>query len=123
MKGFNFPEIFKTQSNGVDIIEGAADVVKDLKLLFESEVGEMQFDPGYGSNIKLLKFRPKNQLTLDLAVDAITESQMFIPNIAFDRDSVEVKFKNPGEMDINITARIDNNNNPESLVIIQQLSE
>lgn len=123
MKGFNFPDIFKTQSNGVDIIEDSADVIKDLKLLFESEVGEMKYDPGYGSNLKLMRFRPKNQLTTDLTVDAVVESQMFIPNIAFDRDSVQIAYKNPGEIDITISAKIDNNNNPESLVIIQQLSE
>ena len=123
MNGFNFPEIFKTTSNGVSILEDSADVIKDLKLLFESEVGEFRYDPGYGSNVKLLRFRPKNQLTLDLLVDAITEAQMFIPNIMFDRDSVKVEFKKAGEVDFTISARIDNNNYITELILIQKLDE
>lgn len=119
MKGFNFPEIFNTSKNEVSIIEGSEDVIKDLNLLFESETYEFRTDPGYGSNIKLLRYRPKNQLTLDLLVDAITETQMFIPNISFDRNSVKVSYTKAGEVDINISAKIDNNNYITELSILK----
>lgn len=119
MKGFDFPEIFK-KGNAVSILDGPENVVKDLKLLFESETGEFRYDPGYGCNVKLLKFKPKNQLTLDLLVDAIVETQMFMPNVMFDRDSVEIEYKKPGEVDIKISAIIDNNNYITELQILQE---
>lgn len=118
MKGFNFPNMFN--GNQISILEGPEDVKKDLQLLFESETGEFRFDPGYGCNVKLLKYRPKNQLTLDLLVDAIVETQMFIPNILFNRDSVKIKYTKAGQVDITISAIIDNNNYVVDLEILQE---
>lgn len=119
IKGFDFPNIF-TGGNAVSIISGKENVIKDLKLLFESETGEFRYDPGYGSNVKLLKYKPKNQLTLDLLVDAIVESQMFMPNVMFDRDSIKITFEKPGEISITISAIIDNNNYITELVLLQK---
>lgn len=117
MNGFAFPKIF--DGNSVKILEGVEDVVKDLKILFSTEVYEYRFDPGYGSNVELVRLRPKNQLTLDLLVDAITESKLFIPNISFDRESVQVAYKKAGEVEIKINAIIDNNSYITELVILQ----
>lgn len=115
--GWNFPKIFK--GNSVDVISGSEDVIKDLTLLFNSEVLEYRFDPGYGSNVELIRLRPKSQLTLDLLVDAIVESQMFIPNLIFNRDSVSVSYGKAGEVNIQIRAIIDNNSYVSEIQLIQ----
>lgn len=122
MTGVSFPEMF--DGNAVKLVSGVEAVVNDLKVLFESEVYEYRFDPGYGSNVPLIKLRPKNQLTLDLLVDAICESQMFIPNISFNRNSVEVKYLKGGEADVKINAVIDNQNYVTELqLLVQGMSE
>lgn len=115
--GWNFPKIF--DGNGVSILSGVDDVVKDLKLLFNSEVLEYRFDPGYGSNVELIRLRPKSRLTLDLLVDAIVEAQMFIPNLVFNRDSVNVGYGKAGEVQIQIRAIIDNNSYVSEIQLIQ----
>lgn len=117
MKGWAFPRIF--EGNSVKLVDGVEAVIQDLKLLFEAEPLEFRLDPGYGSNVKLLKFRPKNQLTLDLMVDAICQSQLFIPNVIFKRDSVKVKYIAAG-VDIEIRAIIDKNNYIQEIHLVQE---
>jgi len=117
--GFNFPSIFKG-GNSVSILQGKEDIIKDLRLLFESETGEFRFDPGYGCNVKLLKYKPKNSLTINLLIDAIVETQMFMPNVMFDRNSVKVSYIKPGQVNITISAIIGNNNYITELVILQE---
>lgn len=118
MKGWAFPKIF--EGNSVKLVEGVEAVIQDLKLLFEVEPMEFGGDPGFGSNMKLLKFRPKNQLTLDLMVDAICQSQLFIPNVVFSRDSVKIAYKKGGEVDITIRAVIDKNNYIQEIHLVQE---
>ena len=117
--GFNFPNIFKG-GNSVSILQGKEDIIKDLKLLFESETREFRFDPGYGCNVKLLKYKPKNSLTINLLIDAIIETQMFMPNVMFDRNSVKISYIKPGQVNITISAIIGNNNYITELVILQE---
>lgn len=105
--GWAFPKIL--DGNSVKLVAGIENVLDDLKLLFNSELYEYRYDPGYGSQVPLLKLRPKNRLTLDLLTDAITEAQLFIPNISFNRDSVEITYGKPGTVDIKIQALIDTN--------------
>lgn len=122
MTGISFPEMF--DGNSVKLVSGVEAVISDLKVLFDSETYEYRFDPGYGSNVPLLRLRPKTQLTLDLLVDAICESQMFIPNIAFNRNSVEIKYLKGGEADVKINAVIDNQNYVTELkLIVKGMSE
>lgn len=106
--GWNFPKIFN-EGNAVDIVTGAQNVVKDIELLINSELFEFRFDPAYGSNIPLLKFKPKTQLTKDLVVDAIFDLQNYCPNVRFDRSQVVVNYTNEAAtMQIYIPAIIDN---------------
>lgn len=108
MNGFNFPKMFK--GNGVDIISGKENVIKDLTLLLNSELFEFTDDPGYGSNLPLLRYRPDTPLNRDLIIDAIYDVQMFCPNVRFQRSHITVKKEKPGVLEIAVPLRIDNQN-------------
>lgn len=116
-KGWNFPKML--EGNSISLLSGVEDVIKDLKLLFNTEVFEYRFDPGYGSNVELVRLRPKSQLTLDLLVDAICESQMFLPNLSFNRDAVTVTYGKAGEVNVQIRAIIDNNSYVTEIQLFQ----
>ena len=116
MNGFNFPNIFK--GNSVDIISDKQAVTNQLALLLNSELFELRYDPGYGSNVPLLRFKPDTQLNRDLLVDAIYDAQIFCPNIRFRRDQIEIKKTRPGVLDIYISATVDLNDYPMQLQIL-----
>ena len=78
----------------------------------------MRYDPGYGSNVPLLRFKPDTPLNRDLLVDAIYDAQIFCPNLHFTRNQVEIQKSSPGVLDIYITATIDLNDYPMQLQII-----
>jgi hypothetical protein len=105
MDGWNFPTVFS--GNAISILEGREDVIKDLKLLFNSEMFEFTQDPLYGSAIPTLRFRPKNQLTLDLFVDAMIQAEAFLPNVHFNRSTIKTTFLKGGEVNISVEVRID----------------
>lgn len=116
MNGFNFPNIFK--GNSVDIISDKQAVTNQLALLLNSELFELRYDPGYGSNVPLLRFKPDTQLNRDLLIDAIYDAQIFCPNIRFKRDQIEIKKTRPGVLDIYISAIVDLNDYPMQLQIL-----
>lgn len=106
MNGFNFPTIFK--GNGVDIVSGKECVVKDLTLLLNSELFEFRFDPGYGSNLPLLRYRPDTPINRDLLIDALYDVQMFCPNVHFDRNQIVIKKTKAGQLEFTVPVLIDN---------------
>lgn len=114
-KSFDFPRIFR--GNAVNIIEGRAAVIKQLQLLISSELFEFRFDPGYGSNLPLLKFRPKNKLTEDLIVDAVYELQNYCPNIRFDRSQVQVRYPEPAVIELTIPCVLDTDDYETDIVL------
>lgn len=116
MDGFNFPNLFK--GNGVDIIADKQAITTQLALLMNSELFEFRYDPGYGSNVPLLKFKPDTQLNRDLLVDAIYDTQIFCPNLHFNRSQVEITKTKPGVLDVNISATLDLNDYPMQLQIL-----
>ena len=116
MIGFNFPNIFK--GNAVDLISDKHAITNQLGLLFKSELFEFRFDPGYGSNVPLLRFKPEGQLTRDLLVDAVYDAQIFCPNLHFTRSQVEITKTKPGVLDVSISATLDLNNYPMQLQIL-----
>lgn len=116
MDGFNFPNIFK--GNAVDILKDKEAITTQLRLLFNSELFEFRYDPGYGSNVPLLRLRVDNQLTRDLLVDAIYDAQIFCPNLRFNRNQVEITKTEPGVLDISIAATLDLNDYPMQLQIL-----
>ena len=105
MNGFNFPNIFK--GNSVDIIDGKEAVIKQLSLLINSELFEFRYDPGYGSNVPLLRYKPDNQLTRDLVKDAIYDLLMFCPAITFLRSQIVIKKSRPGTYEVTVPVYID----------------
>lgn len=122
MNGWNFPTLFS--GNAVDIISGTQDVIKDLNLLVNSEMFEFRFDPVCGSNVPLLRFRPKTQLTKDLIVDAIFDIQNYCPNVRFDRSQVVVNFlSEPGTIQIYIPAVVDNQDFITDIVLYVEATE
>ena len=116
---FNFPKIFK--GNSVDIITGKEAAVVQLGLLINSELFEFRYDPVYGSNLPLLRFKPDNQLTRDLIVDAIYDAQMFCPNIRFNRNQVKIEKIKPGQLLINVDATLDNNEFTTELQLLMEV--
>lgn len=115
MKSFNFPRLFN--GNSIDIIEGKECVFKNLSLLFQSELYEFRYDPGYGSNVPLLLFRTDTQLTRDLLVDSIFDAQIFCPNVIFDRSQVVITKQEPGVYRVYIPTVIATNDVINDLVI------
>lgn len=107
MKGFNFPNIFK--GNAVEIIDGKESARTQLGLLIKSEVGEFKDDPGYGSNLPLLRHRPDSTLTRDLIKDSIYDLQMFCPNLRYVRNSIQIEKHSPGVLEITVPMIIDTN--------------
>lgn len=120
MNGWNFPEIFKTNGNGVDIIEGKEDVIKDLRLLMNSELFEMRYDPGYGSNVPLLRYRPDTQLNRDLIIDAVFDAQIFCPNVRFTRSSITIERADEVSYRITVPVTIDNSDYKTDVVLYVQ---
>ena len=116
MDGFNFPNIFK--GNGVDILKDKEAITTQLKLLLNSELFEFRYDPGYGSNVPLLRLRVDNQLTRDLLIDAIYDAQIFCPNLRFNRNQVEITKTAPGVLEVSIAATLDLNDYPMQLQIL-----
>ena len=116
MNGFNFPNLFK--GNSVDVLTGKEAVTSQLALLLNSELFEMRYDPAYGSNVPLLRFKPDTPLNRDLLIDAIYDAQIFCPNIHFSRNQVEIVKTKPGVLDINITATVDLTDYPMQLQIL-----
>lgn len=100
MNGFNFPNIFK--GNATDVITGKEAIIEQLSLLFNSELFEFRYDPGYGSNVPLLRFKPDTQLTRDLLTDAIYDSLMFCPSITFTRSQIQISKKEPGVYTVDV---------------------
>lgn len=105
MKGFNFPNIFK--GNAVEIIDGKESARTQLGLLIKSEVGEFKDDPGYGSNLPLLQYKPDGALTRDLIKDSIYDLQMFCPNLRYVRNSIQIEKHLPGVLKITVPMIID----------------
>ena len=108
MNSWDFPNIFSRKGNGVNIISGQAATSKNLNLLLKSELFEMKYDPGYGSNVPLLRFKPDNQLTRDLLIDAIVDAQIFCPNVRFNRNLVEIEKSAPATYRITVPVVVDN---------------
>ncbi len=105
MNGFNFPVMFK--GNAVDIIDGKEAVINQLSLLINSELFEFRYDPGYGSNVPMLRYKPDTPLTRDLLVDAIYDLLMFCPNITFSRNQIIIKKEKPAQYTITVPIYID----------------
>ena len=105
LKGFNFPNIFK--GNAVEIIDGKESARTQLGLLIKSEVGEFKDDPGYGSNLPLLQYKPDGALTRDLIKDSIYDLQMFCPNLRDVRNSIQIEKHSPGVLKITVPMVID----------------
>lgn len=115
MNGFNFPKLFK--GNSVDIISGKECVVKDLTLLLNSELFEFRYDPGYGSNLPLLRYRPDTPLNRDLLVDALYDVQMFCPNVRFDRSQITITKKEAGILEFAVPVLVDNQDHLTDVVL------
>lgn len=116
MNSWAFPRLFT--SNRVKLEEDKQSVTTQFKLLINSELYEMRYDPGYGSNVPLLKYRPANQLTKDLLTDAIYDAQIFCPNIVYARDQIEIKKVAPAEYEATISAKIDLQNYITNIQVI-----
>lgn len=116
MNGFNFPTMFS--GNAVEIISDVQAVTTQLALLLNSELYEFRYDPGYGSNVPLLRLRPNSQLTLDLLTDAIYDAQIFCPNVHFSRNQIAITKSQPAQLDVTIDATIDNSIIPMTLQIL-----
>ena len=117
MNSWNFPNIFTRKGNGVQVISGKDAVNTDLKLLLNSELFEMKYDPGYGSNVPLIRFKPDNQLTRDLLVDAIVDAQIFCPNVRFDRNLIVIEKEGPATYRVIVPVIIDNDDYETQLVV------
>lgn len=102
MNGFNFPKLFK--GNRVNVIEGKECIVKQFTLLVNSELFEFRYDPGYGSNVPLLTYKPDTQLNRDLIIDAIYDLQILCPNVQFTRDNISISHKTPAVLEITVSA-------------------
>lgn len=107
MKGFDFPKMFS--GNSVSIISGRDCIVKQLSLLLHSELYEFRYDPGYGSNVPLLRFRPDNRFTRDLLIDAIYDAQIFCPNIHFSRGQIVITKEGPATWRVHVPILMDTN--------------
>ena len=117
MNSWDFPNIFSRKGNGVNIISGQEATSKNLNLLLKSELFEMKYDPGYGSNVPLLRFKPDNQLTRDLLIDAIVDAQIFCPNVRFNRNLVEIEKSAPATYRITVPVVVDNDDY-ETVVVV-----
>ena len=117
MNSWDFPNIFSRKGNGVNIISGEEATSKNLNLLLKSELFEMKYDPGYGSNVPLLRFKPDNQLTRDLLIDAIVDAQIFCPNVRFNRNLVEIEKSAPATYRITVPVVVDNDDY-ETVVVV-----
>lgn len=108
MISWNFPRIFR--HGKVDTVSGTQAAIVDFSLLIRSELFEFRYDPGYGSNVPTLLYRPANTVTEELLKDAFCDLQMFAPNVIFTRDKIQIKKTEPAVWQVTIPVYIDNAN-------------
>lgn len=87
MKSIDFPNMFNSSSTSV--ISGKEATTSNLKLLLQSEKGELLGDPYFGVNVKKYLYEQNNQILRDIVIDDIyTALNLFMPQLIVKRSDI-----------------------------------
>lgn len=121
MKSIGFPDMFNSSSTNV--ISGEEATASNIKLLLQSEKGELIGDPYFGVNIKRNLFEQNNHVLKDIAIDDIyTALSLFMPQLIIDRKDITILTNNKTDLiaNIKVTNRSNYITNLYSIVLFQE---
>lgn len=119
MKSINFPNMFKSTS-ATEILTDKTATLNNLKLLLNSEKGELSGDPFYGIRLKRYLFEQNNKILKDIIIDEIyTQISVFMPQLIIKRKDIDVIQTNRGTLvaNIKVTNKVDYTVDSYSLVL------
>lgn len=121
MKSIGFPDMFNSSSTNV--ISGEEATASNIKLLLQSEKGELIGDPYFGVNIKRNLFEQNNHVLRDIVIDDIyTALSLFMPQLIVNRKDITVLTNNKTNLvaNIKVTNRSNYITNLYSIVLFQE---
>jgi phage baseplate assembly protein W len=93
MKSISFPDMFNSSSTNV--VSGKEATASNLRLLLQSEKGDLFGDPYYGVNVKKYLFEQNNHVLRDIIIDDIyTALILFMPQLIVKRSDIVVVTNN-----------------------------
>jgi phage baseplate assembly protein W len=93
MKSISFPDMFNSSSTNV--VSGKEATASNLRLLLQSEKGDLFGDPYYGVNVKKYLFEQNNHVLRDIVIDDIyTALILFMPQLIVKRSDIVVVTNN-----------------------------
>ena len=122
MKSINFPNMFRSTSTNVIFDKEAT--ASNLKLLLQSEKGELFGDPFYGIRLKRYLFEQNNNVLKDIIIDEIyTQVNLFMPQLVLNRKDIVInQDKEKAKLYASITAlnKIDYTTDLYNIVLFQE---
>lgn len=95
MKSINYPRIFNTNKQKVNIVSDYYATLQNLKLLLYSDKGELFGDPYYGCNLKKFLYDQNDTVLKDIVIDDIyTAISIFMPQIRVERRDIILEADN-----------------------------
>ena len=93
MKSLEFPHMFNTSNTRVK--DNSFDAtMQNLKLLINSEKGEMFGDPFFGIRLKRYAFNQNNYVLRDILIDEIySQLLVFMPQLTVLRENIKIEQK------------------------------
>jgi uncharacterized protein len=122
-RGWQFPVTFTRTTNGINLIEGEADIKNSLQILMGTALGERVMQPGYGSNLDKLIFEPLDTTFATFLTDQLRTAILFNePRVVLENIDYIVD-NNGGRIDISIDYTVVATNSRNNLVYPFYLTE
>mgnify|MGYP002516046230 CR=1 FL=1 len=125
MRTIKFPKMFNSNSTNVwEANEYLESTKQSLKLLLQTERGELFGDPYFGLMLKHYLFNQNNYILKDVIIDIIyTQIAIFIPQLHIKREDIQIiQNKEKGRLYCRFKAvnQIDYQVNTFNIVLFQQ---
>src|SRR4051812_45300227 len=125
-RGWSFPPAFDSDSGGVDMLDGEADVASSLHILLSTARGERIMVPQYGCNMDELVFEALDTRMRTLMADKIASAILYhepridLERVALEDDPAEML---EGRVLIGVTYRVRETNSRFNFVFPYYLEE
>jgi phage baseplate assembly protein W len=90
MRSISWPEMFTKTSTNISSDKDATN--QNLKILLQTDSGELFGDPEFGANLTQFLYDPNDSILLDLLKDAIyTAIATYMPQLMVNRSDISLK--------------------------------